>query len=524
MKSKRLENSGPWAVSSGLLSSGFVWKWMLISLFFHLLAAVFSSGFHHYDEHFCIMEFVNFKMGKTPLDHLASDYTIGNRPWIQIFVLLPVAKALSFVGIESPFVWATSFRIVTALLGWASVVFLTFCSFRWLTTESLQRWSVILMSLLWFLPYLHAHPSAESWGASFFFIGFGLLFLETSRPLYRAAPSQLELSSLRSLAVGIFWGAAFHCRYQLGVSIFFVSAWCLFMGRMRLSRLTAMVLGTLLMIGVGCLIDRWGYGAWINAPWNYFRGQVLEGAVNAGGSDVSPWWDYIWKAITQGAFPLSLIIVAAYFISWIRFPLHPLTAATLPFFIVHSLIGHKETRYIFPIAVVAPLMLLLPLTLRSESWLGIFFNRKAVRVSAKFLAVLNGIFLVISCLRPVRVEIPFYRRVYDRVAGALHFVGTDPYRLANIPGHFYRSPRVELVPHSDFSGVEQALASAPSGKIWLFSPGIELPGEAGPLKDLCRVEYQTIPQWALTPPLRPLVVKTKPLIWGLYECGGKVAE
>ena len=37
---------------------------ILLSLFFHLLAAYFSVGYYQQDEHFSVLEPINYKLGK----------------------------------------------------------------------------------------------------------------------------------------------------------------------------------------------------------------------------------------------------------------------------------------------------------------------------------------------------------------------------------------------------------------------------------------------------------------------------
>jgi GPI mannosyltransferase 3 len=481
-------------------------KWLFAALVIHLVAAFFSTGFHHYDEHFCLYEFAFFKMGKVPLSQMPWDFTYMLRPWLPVGFFILMVKTLSALGIDSPFAWAFGIRLFSAILGWLCIVSMVPLYERWIKEEWLKKWAVIFSCVLWFLPYIHARPSQESWSSSFFFLGFALLFWRDS------------ITSLMAFLVGILWGLSFETRYQAGLLIFFGLLWCLVIGRVGLRVLGSIVAGGLVVFAVSLIADHWGYGVWTFAGWNYLRNQVFEGMASASGG-VNPWYAYLTRILWQGGFPLSLFIITGAAITWLRYPTHPITWITAPFFIIHCLLGHKETRYLFPLAPAVPLLIFMALNGVSEAGL---FDRKTLFGKIKvgfirFTIAVNGAYLIVVCLRPLRVEIPLYEYVYQHVKGPLYYVGRNPYELAGLMGYYYRSPKSEPTSIPSYGELASLLKSQ-NKEIWLFTPGIALPENAGAISPYCEASFQTIPPWLRTPLFMPIVKKTAMLGWSVYRC------
>src|SRR5919206_4106439 len=75
----------------------FLWNmkyWLLIGLAFHLVAAYFNAGYYHYDEHFQILEFANYKLGRVPAESLAWEFHEKIRPWFQPAMAYVLIRAL----------------------------------------------------------------------------------------------------------------------------------------------------------------------------------------------------------------------------------------------------------------------------------------------------------------------------------------------------------------------------------------------------------------------------------------------
>lgn len=271
-----------WNVSPDDPLLRFTRQCLLLSLLAHLIAAVFTEGFHHYDEQFQMLEFVSYKLGRSPEADLPWEFRTQIRSWFMPALFIAIAKAWLFLGVDNPFTWALSFRLLSALMGWLSVAALVRLSFGWFHSEVLLRGAIVATSLLWFLPYIHARPSSESWSGSLFFLGFSILM----SAVQRGGPPTVG----DGLLSGALMGLAFECRYQTAILVVFALLWSLRYGRFRWSTHGAIALGLAGAVGLGTLVDRWGYGDWSFVPGDYARVNLLEGRAAQWG--ISPWWTY----------------------------------------------------------------------------------------------------------------------------------------------------------------------------------------------------------------------------------------
>ena len=163
------------------------------------------------------------------------------------------------------------------------------------------------------------------------------------------------------LIAGFCFGLAFEFRYQIAFAAAGVMGWVLFVAsenrRHSLGNFTVMLGGVAMALALGTVVDRWGYGQWALTPWNYFRTQVLEGM--AARSGTAPIGGYFRLMNSHALVPLSLLLTAAMLVTWVRHPRHIITWATIPFFVAHSLVAHKEIRYFFPMTLLGTFFLVL---------------------------------------------------------------------------------------------------------------------------------------------------------------------
>jgi len=77
----------------------------------------------------------------------------------------------------------------------------------------------------------------------------------------------------------------------------------------------------------------------------------------ASGFGVSPWWSYVPLGFSTQGFLFPILLVAT-LIFWVKRPAHVLTWSTVPFVLIHLLVGHKEARFLFPMVFAQLLMAL----------------------------------------------------------------------------------------------------------------------------------------------------------------------
>jgi phosphatidylinositol glycan class B len=135
---------------------------LLFSLLLHVIAAYFSAGFYHSDEHFQILEFLNYKLGLSPASALPIEFHEQIRPWLQPTLYLAIIKPFTFLGDWNPFHWVLAIRLFSSLLGWLSLCGLALLSDQWFENQKLKKIALWLCAILWFLPALHARHSSEN--------------------------------------------------------------------------------------------------------------------------------------------------------------------------------------------------------------------------------------------------------------------------------------------------------------------------------------------------------------------------
>ncbi len=471
-------------------------KFIFISLFFHLLAAYFSVGFYKPDEHFQILEFLNYKISGTGSEGLPYEFDKEMRAWVQPAFYYVIAKCLTFLGIKNPFTWAFVFRFVSSIIGWMSLALFGRCFFIWFPNSRVRSWALFLLTYLWWIPYLHARTSPENLSTSFFYFALATITLYTHSPANGNMEREAEIPTGISCFAGFCCGLAFEFRYQTGFMTLGMMMWFLLIKKIPLRSLFFMGFSLCLAVLLGIFIDRWGYGHWSFPPWSYFTYNVLES--HSADCGESPWWYYFYSIGKNGLPPLSIIIVFTTLIAWLRQPKHILTWSTVLFFVIHSIIGHKEDRFLYPMtyAAVAFVFLSIPDSWLKKGTVDNYLKKKWVCLFIKITVGLNICLLIIASLVPSRTEVILHKHLYrinpERLE--LYSMRQNPYRFNDIDFRFY-APR-EVIYHKvhDFNSLEQLLDRKPEPIIYLhFSNWFT--GETKFLENRCQVLYRSFPEW-----------------------------
>jgi phosphatidylinositol glycan class B len=422
------------------------------------------------------------------------------RPWLQPWVYSMIARAALLVGIESPFIWALFMRVFSAAVGFLSLMLLL-SAFRSKMSEAAFRIACIASATLWFLPALHARLSSENLSGSIFFIALSLLLLVEPGPLIAAG-------------AGVLLGLSFEVRYQCGFMILGLLAWLLAYRRLKGLGLAWLLTGCLGAVAFGSCMDRWGYGVWTLAPFSYFKYNLVENHV--ADIDTQPFWDFFRSSFTETWPPLGLLALLAMIAAWMRLPKSPLTWVCVPLFVVHSLIGHKELRFLFPLVHAMPLFLAFALEGKPLA----FLSSRTGRFLAFAMIGDNAVALAALCLLPAWMPAVFYADVYRHARatpGAFHlyYRQKNPYEVLGTSLFYYRPPNLELSSLQSFEELRQLIANSDS-PIWYFDTQVPLPDDSG-VGSLCRVTDSTLPPALLkVASLRPLTARMSN--WILYEC------
>src|SRR5260221_12769536 len=83
----------------------------------HLIAAWFNGGFLSWDEHYQIIEFAQYKLGRQSPAGLAWEFAETMRPALQPWIAAGAIRLGDALGVASPFAIAFVLRAMSTLLG-----------------------------------------------------------------------------------------------------------------------------------------------------------------------------------------------------------------------------------------------------------------------------------------------------------------------------------------------------------------------------------------------------------------------
>ena len=323
---------------------------VLCALVVHLIAAWFNGGYLNADEHYQIIEFAQYKLGHQSAAGLAWEFQAQMRPALQPWLATGAIRLAHAAGIQSPFLIALGLRLLSTLLAlWVTLELCSRC-LRTVTEPRLKLVGLLVALFLWVTPSLHGRFGAETWGGALLAGGLCLM-LDASD----AWPAQRARSLRLASGAGLAWSAAFFCRFQVGAAIGGAGLWLLAVRRRRLAVLST-ITGTFLVGGaLNVLLDHWLYDTWTLTPYRYYVTNILQGKAATFGTE--PWWMMAVYLTVLLIPPYSLAVLAVLSAGIWCARRHVLVWATMPFVLLHTVVSHKEPRFLAPIVfLIGPLL------------------------------------------------------------------------------------------------------------------------------------------------------------------------
>ena len=204
-----------------------------------------------------------------------------------------------------------------------------------------------------------------------------------------------------------------------------------------------------MVVAVCILLDAWFYGNWVFAPWNYFYVNMVEDVASHFG--VSPWYFYLERILNAPTPVIGILMLGSMAVLLLFDYKHVLVWCVLPFVLVHSMIAHKELRFLFPIVNFLPLMLILALQHIEKRW----NNQSAIRAVIYPIGVIALLInmggLVMLSSKPAsdgNMEILQYiDKRYDHV-NLYTTAGSNPYvlgyQIKGLTPRFYANDKVTV--------------------------------------------------------------------------------
>lgn len=320
------------------------------------ITAWFSYACFHADEYFQTIELARWKLWPDQVALLPWEHGARIRPWLLPFLYWVIARVVGMFGVRDIWDLGFVFRLTTGIVSVGALAMFLRTTLPWQSNAEERRLHLRVVTLAGFLPYLYVRTSSETSSMAALTSAFSILLFGAKE---REEDGRWVLASLdrpRALLLsGFSFGVAFELRFQTALIPLALLVWlALFVDADRAKKLKAcgvFALGGVLALGVGALADRWGFGEWTFPAWRYFRVNVIDGVAKTFGADLP--FAYLWLSPANVFLPSLAVLLVLALLAWARCPRHPITWATLPFFVIHNVIVHKEERFIFPIAVLS---------------------------------------------------------------------------------------------------------------------------------------------------------------------------
>lgn len=486
-----------------------VTAWLLFGAVIHLLTAYFSEGHTGPSER--LLEFLNFKLGVISLNELSGEfadfYNNKSSSSILVFLYYHVTKFLSLCGIERPFYWTFTFRLMAALAGQLAVILLCKYSFRYFKLHWQQKWSVILLNIAWFLPFIHTRISQEALSGSILILGLMLILLG-----FYGTYGTTDLSSRRSLTIGTLLGLAFLLQFQIFFILISFFCWMLLIRKPFFLKTYCLIfLGGFCAMILGVLVDFWGYGEWTFTPWNF----VVESysMINNGDFAYPRLWYYPYLIFKAGIPPLGLICMISFLWLWLSNPAHEFTWITFPYVVLLIVSGHKMLNDLYPIATFTPIVVVMMVTFIARL---IYGTGKVAWAFKNVLLFVNCCLLILIVIMPADVSIDFYRYTYDLknpFTKVYLLDDYDPFSLNRRSGNFYVTVRPAI---EKIDSLQELVEQNKKMTVWVFASRSEGHHKISS-SNICLEKYLTYPKWAY----RNQYVKkwlNKVRMLSLYKC------
>jgi phosphatidylinositol glycan class B len=275
--------------------------------------------------------------------------------------------------------------------------------------------------------------------------------------------------------------------------------WYLYSTRQRLSLFMGLALGATLALGLGVIIDRWGYGTTTFPVYSYLYQNFIEGkAANFG---TKPFFAYLYLPLENFMAPVALLLLAATLTAWIRRPCSALTWASAPYVALLCILAHKETRFLYPLAPFLPFFVVFALASEPSARFASAFKWVASGRRLHLSYVWNACGLLSVLFISLRPEFTLYQMLETRSyategrleVALVHPPDRKPYWYQGLHQAFIEPKNLRLTPVA----VTELEAKRTRGETFLaivHSPR-SVPEPAAWLRSRCTRVWSSWPLW-----------------------------
>lgn len=409
-------------------------NYFLGGLLVFIITAVFSGGWFHPDEHFQILEFCNYKLGKITATDMVWEFQEKIRPALQPSIAYIFIKLLSIFNIENPFIIILLLRLIMGILTWYIVTLFCIKYLKEFTNSTTKLLLLICVFFVWFMPLISVRFSSENFSNLFFLMAVYVIQFKNKQNKYY---------TWFVGSIGFLLAISFYSRFQMGFAIIGLAAWILVNKKYSIRQLFIIFLFFMLGIALCMYIDYWFYGNLVCSPYKYFYANIIEHkAANFG---VFPWWYYITLFIQKGVPPISMLLLLFFFKGWISLKKHIYFYILICFYGFHFIIGHKEMRFLFPLVLFFLYFVLKGVDKYVENTWGQGF----MKFIFKFSLIVNAILLLYIMFIPTNILSSNFKFIYNYAKDEKTILLTTEKEFYTFDNYlkisFYKSNNVQTV-------------------------------------------------------------------------------
>ncbi|MBS4042673.1 MAG: hypothetical protein KGZ59_02530 [Chitinophagaceae bacterium] len=365
-------------------------------LLIQIVFCITGIGYFHPDQHFQIIEFSSLQLHLPNAANSVWELESSIRPTIQVYLFSGYRLIVEYLGVLNPFIQLLILRLIQGLLFWYLLNYIAFFYNKHTSHKNLIV-TLLIINFSWFLPYSRTLFSSEITAALIFFFSIFLFHKQTL---------ENKKSWINLLLIGFLIAISFYMRFQLGFAIagfFFL----IFFLEKKYSTTFLLLFGFSLGVALNVFIDFLFYQKIVFTPFLYFNKNIVEGVAASFGEKSF----FYYLSVLLGVVlvpPISIILLIKYFKVSIQKFKHPIVISCLFFLIGHSMVAHKEERFLFTIINIIPIILSFG---NYENLIQRFQTNKFYKRIIIFSMGLNVILLITFIFIPYSQSIHFIERL-----------------------------------------------------------------------------------------------------------------
>jgi hypothetical protein len=252
------------------------------------------------------------------------DYEYGVRSWVPALLIASVLEAVRATGFDTPPVYQAA---VKAMLCLASLA-IPYSAYRIADAHVSARagWLALLVTSFWYELVSYGHRATIDVMAAY--PAFAALALACAEPRRRV-----------TVACGVLAGLTFVMRFHLAPVLAVIGLIALWRWR---ARAWPAVVAALAVVVAGGALDAYTWNVWFSSITNTLQIHGLQNVASIFGTRPVYW--YMWTLVVLSG-GLVVVGLLGLVLSWRS--LWPLLAVGAAVLLTFSLVGHKETRFVF---------------------------------------------------------------------------------------------------------------------------------------------------------------------------------